>query len=228
MRKLVGTTTFILLGTAMAAPAGAQEIQAGMVFGPAFSNMTFDDPTGTLDPRIGATWGLYFVIGADGRFAIQPELVMTQKGLVFPAIDTEGNEFEATYSVGYLEVPILARVSYDAWAVRPFLLAGPVGAYRVTANYIADGYQDIDAKLATEKFDLGIAVGGGVELDVTGGTIQASLRYNQGLFDVEDTDGGASSTGLWLDDVDGVDAPGGGKHRSISLVFGFARIVNIF
>lgn len=207
MRTLFGTAAVILLTAGTAGAARAQELHAGLLAGPAVSEITFDDPGDVLDPRIGATLGFYLVIGAGGPFALQSEIALSQKGVGFPDQDADGNPIDATYSIGYLELPLLARISYPEWPVRPFLMAGPVAAYRATARYTADGYESVDATLDTEKFDLCVAGGAGIEFDADQGAIQISVRYSHGLFDVDASDAGLA-----------------GKNRTISLVVGFGRV----
>ncbi|HEX6940316.1 MAG TPA: porin family protein [Longimicrobiales bacterium] len=197
----------ILLTAASSGAAVAQEVHAGLIAGPMLSQVTYDDPTNLIDPRLGITAGFFMVIGAGGHFAVQPELMLSQKGAVVPAVGGIDDEIEATFDLTYIEVPVLARFAHPLWIGRAFALVGPVAGYRSSAKISADGYQSLNLGTTTAKFDVGAALGAGMEFDVDGGSVQVSLRLSQGFIDVEDAPGAVP-----------------GKNRTLSLVVGFARV----
>jgi len=105
-------------------------------------------------------------------FAVQPEVLYSQKGCIF-----SGSALK--YDIDYIEVPVKAMYRLHMAEVKPFVFAGPYGAYAVriaeNGNVGGDnGLNDIS------KFDFGVGAGAGFDV----WKIQLSFKYSWGLAQV--------------------------------------------
>jgi len=105
-------------------------------------------------------------------FAVQPEILYSQKGCMFSG---SGHK----YDIDYIEVPVKVMYRLHMAEVKPFAFAAPYGAYavRIAENGIVssnDGLNDIN------KMDFGIGVGAGFDV----WKIQLSFKYSWGFAQV--------------------------------------------
>lgn len=175
-----------------------------------FANITVSDKKSKEGPCIGG----FFIYDINEYLGIQPELLYTMKG-----IEWEGSESYTPYSTSirtskdakysYLEIPLLARLSYPMGKVRPKLIAGPAIGLKLSAKgkkhqldmfrrpFVFEG--DIEE---AKNMEFGLVFGGGADFSVTDVVIiTLDGRYNLGLTNAAD--------GEW-----------GGKHRVISILGG--------
>jgi hypothetical protein len=151
--------------------------------------------------------------------AFQPELLYSQKGPKYSE-QFMGQTLEATVKLDYVEVPLLLMVNVPVGSpqLRPTLHVGPTLAYEVGCKVSfsffgesetedCDSEPDFDDDVAPadrRKFDLGLGLGGGLDVDFRGGILTFEGRYTMGLRTLD------TSSDPW--DV---------KNRAFSLTFGY-------
>ncbi|MCB0551099.1 MAG: PorT family protein [Phaeodactylibacter sp.] len=117
-------------------------------------------------------------IGNSG-FAIQGEPLYVQKGAVVktPFFKSEIDVPETDLKMNYIELPILAKYSFDLGALRPYVVAGPEFGWMLNAKHIG-----LDVKDEFDEFDFLATAGLGLDVEVTDMIfIFAEGRYNYGL-----------------------------------------------
>lgn len=131
--------------------------------------------------KLGFQLGFFAKAGISENFAIQPELLYSQKGAQL----TYNGLFDgkASFNLHYVEVPVLAVINFGKFNVH----VGPYASYLagVTIKNKGDNNSDFDFEEELDKdnfesFDYGIA--GGLGLDGDG--IGFGLRYNYGLKEI--------------------------------------------
>ena len=102
-------------------------------------------------------------------FAIQPELLYSQKGCVFTGSGLG-------YDIDYLEIPVKAMYRLHMAELKPFVFAGPYGAYAIK---IAEYGERSNSAFTNEinKMDFGLAAGAGFDV----WKVQLSIKYSWGL-----------------------------------------------
>jgi len=136
----------------------------GLRAGLNMATMSFPEK-GIMTTRTGIGIGLLMDIPMGRFLSIQPELAFTQKGAAsndYPLIAVR---------INYLEMPILLKMNVPVDIVRPFVIAGPAVALRLTGKYS-------DIKL----FDFGVILGAGAAFRLSDSeSILFYLRYTMGL-----------------------------------------------
>ncbi len=210
MKKL----QFFLLALLVSVGASAQTIIPKV--GGTFSNFAFSDDIKDglfgLDPKfkLGFQLGVGYEIAVAESFAIQPELLFTQKGAM---IEESGDK--VTFTLNYLELPIMFKYKFSNFYVN----AGPYFAYGLGGKVKVkpDGGSDESYKIkfgdepsnGSDDFyldnalDFGFQIGGGV---LVMEKIIIDLRYGYGF-------------GNLIDEVDGIDNKW--QNRSIQLTVGY-------
>jgi hypothetical protein len=151
--------------------------------------------------------GVQLPISPNGKFSLQPELLYIQKGYKMESADKDAG-FINTETHNYLEVPLLARVSFGKKKIKSFVVLGPSASYFISGKYSNEmnvfgskatsqgkirfgeepaNYNGDDLYYSNEdvsRFDIGLQVGGGVGINVGLGTLQVEARYGIGFVDV--------------------------------------------
>lgn len=146
-----------------------------------------DDAT---DRSLGFTVGLYKAIPLGGGFAVQPELMYTQKGgkLDFDVVDPEMGEGDVTFNVDYIELPVaLAYTIPTTGRIAPMLYAGPYAslATRRNATFDFDGGDfSIDGDETFKTLDYGAVFGADVGFKVRKRMATLGVRYDLGFADI--------------------------------------------
>jgi hypothetical protein len=182
----------------------------------------FEGGTVEAKRRVGFQVGAYLTHPLSSNVSLQPELHYIQKGTKVQATvtDVEGAgavEGEVGLRFAYLEVPLLLRVDMGGQSLRPFFVAGPSVAYRVSCSLdvAAEGLSfgvdcdqgDNDPATSDDpfkKYDVGGIVGVGVAGTKGGRALSAQVRYSRSLISIARES---------IDDV----SP---KHTGISILFG--------
>ncbi len=152
--------------------------QFGMKGGANFSNL-YNDDVDDNNVLTSFNAGLYATFPLTDFIAIQPEVLYSRKGaeMVYDNAFASG---AAKFKLNYIEVPLLLKVNV---AKNFSVHAGPYFAYLIDAqisNESDSGDYDFEDNFDNEdfnKFDAGLAVGVGLDLDKVG----VGLRYNYGL-----------------------------------------------
>jgi len=177
----------------LAAPAYSFEwadTHAGVKGGVNIANLNTDPSDAELgDSLPGYSLGAWWAVPVNRSMSIRPEALFTLKG------DREkASSADATIKMSYIEVPVLATMSFlqDA-KTQPSLFLGPSVGFNVAAkSKVAD--IETDVKDQTETVEFGLVVGGGLDFKVgEKNSVGLDLRYNLGLTDVANTDTGTST-----------------------------------
>lgn len=167
------------------------------------------------DYRTGLNFGAFASISISATVAIQPEVVFSQRGARNAAYDYDafpqdgdgpplGVYLSEKTSHDYLEIPVLLKLSPAPAgdSVRPIFFAGPSVGFLLGTKPV----YDTDYSEYLNSMDVGVIIGGGVEL----GRISLDARYNLGLTTI-DKDYDASFGPV----------PGDVKNRAITVTAGF-------
>ena len=169
----------------------AQTISLGVRAGSNLATAEIGSPLGiSLDAGnlVGLDLAAVLNIGLTKAFSIQPEVHFQQKGWKFEFAFFD-ETIEENFHLNYLEVPVLAKYAFGLEKVQGFVLAGPsVGMGMGGKAKISEGgieeEEDITFGSGEEelkKYDLGVALGGGIGIKVGGGQIFLDVRYLLGL-----------------------------------------------
>lgn len=189
MRNLFFTFFFVLMATAGAWAQAQIGIRAGLNVATISDGVDVSSAmTGDVqEPWIpGMVVGVASSFGMSEVFAIAPELNFSQRGYRF-----EGPQnIDVRYN--YLELPVLARLSFGQ-TLKGYVNLGP------TFSYLLNGKREVSGSSSTgpnipsidygvgdagfNRFELGGALGGGVQLNTGAGSFLVDLRYTQGFTD---------------------------------------------
>ena len=181
------------LALLIAAPLQAQTT-LGVKGGINVANVNTDVPEFELlgtSSKTGFVGGAYANLGLGGLFAIQPELLYSQKG--FKAEETG---IEAQFKVNYFEIPLLLKAQFPMEMIRPAIYAGPVVSFETSCKLgLAEGgisaEVDCDSDEAgvdeRKKTDVGAVFGGNLDLFVGSLVLTLDARYQLGLTNLDDS-----------------------------------------
>ena len=164
----------------------------GVMAGVNLAKLSGEDIT-SADNRTGFLGGIFVTFHVTNSFAIQPEVIYSQKGFA----DNSDPDFDATFKLDYIDVPVLLRFGIPVVGpIRPFFVAGPsfglqvkcgVGASGegVSASIDCDELGDqIGLEFQKKSFDMSGVVGAGVDFRLGGQTLMLGARYQHGFSDV--------------------------------------------
>ncbi|HYN06386.1 MAG TPA: porin family protein [Vicinamibacterales bacterium] len=168
--SIVAAGLFAVLG--FATPARAQELKAGF----SMATIRFSPESGS--PELSSTEQLTGFVGGVSFFLTrsrlggwQIEALLHQKGA------RNLLRIDDRLRLTYLEVPVLLHGDFYQLGPRAlFFVAGPAFAFNTHASYTDEGEKE-DVKDDIEDFDIGLVVGGGVELR----RLTVEARYTWGL-----------------------------------------------
>lgn len=166
-------------------PSALAQPRLGVIGGANFSDLRMenaDDNVVEYNMRSSFKVGLIgeMAIGNSG-FAIQAEPMYVQKGaLVKTPVKSETDGLETDLKMNYIELPILAKYSFDLGALRPYLVVGPEFGWMLNAKHIG-----LNVKEEFREFDF-LATGGlGLDIEATDMVfVFVEGRYNYGLYDI--------------------------------------------
>jgi len=171
----------ILLGSSAGTVHG--QVMGGPRLGVSVASVGGDDVS-DVDSRTSYAVGWHLVFQQGTRWALQPELLYVEKGFTgrFLGVSTE-------LKLGYAELPILVRLDLtDGPAAIPYIVAGPTLGVRVACSASARvGGATLERDCDDERVkrvDVGVAVGGGVRVDMGGLDLLLDARYSLGLSEV--------------------------------------------
>lgn len=184
--KTIRIAAVALALTALPAGLLAQEsgtsMQLGLKAGLNLATLNTDgDTPGRRTAFIG---GAHLTVPLGSQFYIQPELLYSMKGMKIGFMG-----FTATWSLDYIEVPVLAMFKLPFWSsLEPFAYAGPAVGFNVRSNMGAD-YEDeeigsVDLADYTNSVDFSLVIGAGIAFNVAGRQITLEGRYVPGLNNV--------------------------------------------
>lgn len=155
----------------------AQDVNFGVKAGVNFATITGDD-VDSFSSRTAFHVGLVSEIVISETFSFQPELLYSAQGSDWSE-DFDGESFEGSYNVDYLNVPLMAKF----YVGEGFSLeAGPQVGLLLSAKAEGD-FADDDLKDYLKGIDFGVNFGVGYKLE---GGLNFGARYNLGLSDAND------------------------------------------
>ncbi len=148
---------------------------------------------GEKKSRTGVAVGVFAHLGIGNIFAIEPQVLYSQKGSKY-SYDAPGWNDETTLKVDYLEVPVFVRVYIPPIpVVKVNLFGGGYFGYNIVAKYIytEPGYEeegDLDDIIIVpvEDIDYGLVFGAGVAYPRNKVIFRLDLKYSLGLAKIWD------------------------------------------
>jgi opacity protein-like surface antigen len=161
-----------------ASDAFAQRFYLGVKAGVAMEDLDVD----TIDDtsmRTGFSGGGFLGYDVSNQFGFRLEALYVNKGA---ELNDPSGSFDVNYD--FIEVPLLfvMHMTPESAAVLD-LFAGPTLAFNISAE-TDDGSATVDISDETESFELGAAIGLGVEYKLTSMSIVGDARYSLGATDL--------------------------------------------
>jgi hypothetical protein len=149
--------------------------------------MEVDSPAKKV-AKLGFQGGLVAFAGISEIFGVQMELFYSQKGVKITA--TQNNTTAKVWTtVNYLEIPVLARLTYSNKGFILFGNFGPAVGIGLNARLATDPDMGFNSEIKFEEggltqVDIGVVVGAGVGYRLGTGQLFLDLRYEYGLTDI--------------------------------------------
>ena len=191
--KIMKRVIFIVFLSVLLAGSTQAQFSFGVKGGLTISDMNFDlKPDTTADNILNYNAGVFFKFG-DGLFSFQPEIIYQGKGCL---IKDKQSEWSHQLNFGYIDVPLLARASFNLKVAEIYFNMGPYVGYALSAKsktntfdpeqgkYVEDSFTYEWDGLIEQKFDAGIVMGAGVRVLM----VIFEVRYNNGLVYTADKD----------------------------------------
>lgn len=161
---------------------------AGENITPPFSDFTLGTRTGFL---LGGQLDYWFA----PQWALSVQMLYDQKGATLQSVSNGGVTTETDdLSLGYLEIPVLAKLGFGTSDIRPYLFAGPSLGFLLSANThqvvtqygVTASDQTVDETNTFNTVDLSLLFGAGVSYQIAGGPqLMLDAGYALGLVNVE-------------------------------------------
>jgi Outer membrane protein beta-barrel domain len=187
MRLGQGVGVGLCLWVLGARPAAAQWAAMGAEVGYSRADLAGPGAEG-LRPRQGALTGVYLSAPLGRVLTLRPELLFALKGGRAEIPLEDGTTVAIDVELAYMELPVLARISFPTGQIRPVLFAGPSIALRIGCDLqvlIPD--QPVRATCGRDDFndiaesDFGLVGGGGIEIRWFQAALALEARYTLGL-----------------------------------------------
>ena len=193
MKRLIAAILLAVILSATQA-AGAGRIPVGVKFGFNLARLQGDDVEGAKFRRAFAAGG-FVEYPLSPAISVVGEVLYTMKGgrksytSVQPELLASSLKFDETFDLDYIEAPILLKVHLPAQGpVTPYLLAGPGIAFNIRARWEESNTETFSEDLTeyVKSIDYGFIAGGGVAFPVRLQVMTLALRYELGLFSIDD------------------------------------------
>ena len=172
MRRTHALAAALALTLGLAAEARAQ-VEIGVKAGLTFATISESNLSPNFESKTGFAAGVHFGFPLGKNFMLQPEALITQQGA--GVSDSDGE-----IKLNYLQIPLNLRLNFGSGNVRPFILAGPYAAFKLSCD-IDDSFDD-DCDNDISGTDYGFDFGGGIKFS----NFFIEARYNLGLADVSE------------------------------------------
>jgi len=180
-------TLFFLLIGILPLPAQAQlgqgiDIKPGVRAGVNFMTLGGQNISDNFNRRTGFIVG-GFVLADAGFVAVQPELMYIQKGASIERQTFDGTTVTSTLKLNYIEVPFLIKLQAPLEeGITPNVFLGPTLGLNVAAEFETEGGGESATRdISANRAEFGLALGGGVDVDLDAGTLMIDARYEIGL-----------------------------------------------
>lgn len=203
MKKIAILFSVILLSTTVYGQFG---IKAGFNFN-SMKDFNVNDLQSSFEGKTGFHVGLLYELKLPLGFALQPELMYTQKG---GSVNIGGRSTDL--KMNYIQLPVNLQWGVDLVLFRPFIMVSPYVGYAIAKG---NGlFKNIEWE-HLNKFEYGIGLGAGLEI----WKFQLSGRYCWDLGDLSDFKEGQGGPNNSY--TDAVKAMNGGKNRGFELSLAF-------
>ncbi len=170
----------------VAAPLQAQTtlgVKGGINISNVSTNIT--DIEDLADSKTGFVGGGFASFGLGSVFAIQPELLYSQKG--FKASE---DGVDAQLGTNYIEIPVLLKAQLKLALVRPAIYVGPVVSFEtgcsVSVLEVSVDCNDDDGFVDRKKTDWGAVFGANLDFLLGPIVLLVDARYQTGLTNLAD------------------------------------------
>lgn len=220
--------TLVLTSSAWAQRAKQLAPSYGGYFGASIPTVSGLKPKPSSDPTSnpGFAFALAYIHPINKMFGIEANVGFTQQGFNLSSTGALNTKNELDLRLGYLQIPVLARVSSPGYEVKFHGEAGPYigaalagsGTLETTLNGRTSTLdQDIAFDKDFKRLDYGLMFGGGVGVRAGDGFVTLNVRYALGLANI--ADGGATSTSTNTVSRGFTDATNRGLLLSIGYLF---------
>ena len=201
MKKIAILFSVILLSTTVYGQFG---IKAGLNFN-SMKDFNVNELRSSFEGKTGFHVGVLYKLNLPLGFALQPELMYTQKG---GSIDM-GGRASGDIKMNYLQLPVNLQWGVDLVLFRPFVMVSPYIGYAIAKG---DGFKDVEWD-NLNKFEYGVGIGAGFDI----WKFQVSGRYCWDLGTISDFKGDSFGEGF----KDVFRAMNNGKNRGFELSIAF-------
>lgn len=152
-----------------------------------------DDSGISQKSNVGISFGMGYEMPLSYSVSFLPELIYTQKGTAFSEQNQYGS-YRVNMNLNYLQMPLLMKVGAGSGDVRPYIVAGPYVAVKVSTKasiekttgmyqgFTSEGDDEIEG---IKTFDYGLLSGVGMDFSVSPKTsLGVSARYELGLANI--------------------------------------------
>lgn len=206
MKKITSALVFGFLFLASFSTIQAQVnigARAGSLWANVDGTSSVDNLTNSFDAIRSNEFAVFAEIPVFGGLSIQPELAYTTKGFAYNQ-GANVNLFGIDLPIGahaesrfrYIEAPLLAKYAFGDQAFKAYVTAGPTFGYATKGKLVTMANVIIDLKVGEtpinldgnnfQRFEVGGAVGGGLEYDAGFAKFFTDLRYKHGFTEVYD------------------------------------------
>ena len=176
MKPMVSLVLAVCVVALLPGVAAAQQVSGGVKAGLALADLPNVLEAGdSTSLRTGVAVGGFLSVRFGDGFAIQPEVLYTQKG-----VRIADNTAQGAVNLDFVDVPVLARYTFGKGKARGFVLGGPSFDFKTRAkvNFTSDGRsEEEDISSDVETFEFALVFGGGVEI----GRFTVEARWSEGL-----------------------------------------------
>ena len=175
------------LALLIAAPLQAQTtlgVKGGINIATVDTNVS--DISDLVDSKTGFVGGGFVTLGLGSLFALQPELLYSQKGF---QVDEFGETVK--FNTNYIEIPVLLKAQFKLAMLRPAVYAGPVLSFETSCSLSASEVSvDCDDELAgvgeRKTNEWGAVFGANLDFILGSITLILDGRYQLGLTNLAD------------------------------------------
>ncbi|RMG17770.1 MAG: PorT family protein [Bacteroidetes bacterium] len=163
----------------LVAPAFAQ-LSIGPRIGTTFTKVDLTDERFDVTANPGMTAALMVEWEVNKHFSLQPEILWNQR-----KYEQAYAGVSRSYSLNYLEIPVLAKVKFGPENFRFFLQGGPTYSYALDGMYqSANESNENEVIFGEDNFsrnEIGVQLGGGLAVKAGMGRIVADVRLGAGF-----------------------------------------------
>jgi outer membrane protein W len=195
----IAVGSMIVLGGAfipvVATAQKAGDMTIGVMAGANYAKVNQDPESSdvTFDYKVGLLAGGFLGITVNDVFSVEPQALYSQKGSKVKGTGS-ASSIEGSVKAAYIEVPVLGKfwIPVSDSQVRPFIFAGPYGAFKVScsvdgAAFGVTGDCDKTTDIKLKSTDFGATGGAGLEFKAGKQVVRVDARYSFGLTDINDS-----------------------------------------